>query len=86
MYFVYVLQSDLDRSFYIGQTDDVKALVRRHNAGYVPSTKNRGPWRLVGTETFETRDKARWREYSIKRSATEKRKFVNKFLPSSFNG
>ncbi|MEK7512645.1 MAG: GIY-YIG nuclease family protein [Patescibacteria group bacterium] len=86
MFFVYVLQSGLDGSLYIGQTSDVEARLQRHNSGHVRSTKRKRPWGLLGAEAYETRDKARWREYSIKRNASEKRAFVSKFLPSSFNG
>ena len=39
MFFTYILQSDLDGSFYIGQTKDIEKRIFRHNKGYNRSTK-----------------------------------------------
>ncbi|PIP30032.1 excinuclease ABC subunit C [Candidatus Jorgensenbacteria bacterium CG10_big_fil_rev_8_21_14_0_10_54_38] len=86
MFYVYLIQSKRNDSFYIGQTDDVGARLVKHNAGQVASTKFRRPWKLVGFENYLTRREARWREYTLKHNLSEKRKFLKKFLPSSFNG
>lgn len=47
MFFTYILQSEVDGSFYIGQTNDVEKRLSRHNAGYNRSTKGKRPWKLV---------------------------------------
>ena len=86
MFYVYLLKSSKDGSFYIGQTDDMKERLERHNNGFVLSTKNKRPWNLVGIEEYPNRELARWREYKLKRSVSEKKKFINKFMSSSFNG
>ena len=86
MFYVYLLKSNKDGSFYIGQTDNIKERLERHNSGFVISTKNKRPWNLLGTEGYSTRELARWKEYKLKRSANEKNKFIKKFTSSSFNG
>ncbi len=46
MFYVYVIESSSTGRFYIGQTHDLHKRIERHNQGRVPSTKNRGPWKL----------------------------------------
>lgn len=79
MFYVYLLQSQKDSSFYIGQTEDLSSRLARHNAGFVHSTKQRAPWCLVGYEEYNTREEARWREYQLKANFSEKKKFVANF-------
>jgi len=82
-YYVYLLQSAKDNNYYIGQTDNVFKRVEVHNAGRVGSTKNRLPFKLVGYEEFETREKARWREYNLKENTNERKKFIKKLINSA---
>ncbi|MBI2485039.1 GIY-YIG nuclease family protein [Candidatus Uhrbacteria bacterium] len=76
MFFVYLIQSESDQRYYIGQTQDLTARLEEHNNGEVPSTCNRVPFRLIGYETYKTRSKARWREYSLKKSAHRRKQFI----------
>jgi len=46
-YFCYILESESSGRLYVGQTNNVEDRVRRHNAGMVLSTRNRGPWKLL---------------------------------------
>lgn len=78
MFYVYLLQSVKDQSYYIGQTEDTSKRLNRHNAGLVPSTRLRKPWSLLGFEIYNTRKEARWREYRLKRNQAEKKKFIDK--------
>ena len=64
-YFVYILQAD-DGTYYVGQTNDLKDRLNRHNSGRVKSTKAKAPWRLVYTEELATRAQATKREKQIK--------------------
>jgi putative endonuclease len=63
---VYVLQSESTGRFYIGVTADVDRRVAEHNARQNPSTRGRGPWRLVYTEQYPTRCEALHRERQLK--------------------
>ncbi len=46
-YYVYVLQSEKDKNFYTGYTQNILARLNEHNKGRVKSTKNRVPLKLV---------------------------------------
>ena len=47
MFFVYVLQSTIAGSLYVGYTKDIKKRLREHNQGLNVSTKHDKPWKLV---------------------------------------
>ena len=65
MYFLYILQSESSGRFYVGQTQDVGERLAYHNADYSKSLKNRGPWKLVHTESYATRSGAVRRERQL---------------------
>ena len=65
-WFVYWLRCR-DDSFYIGITTDVDKRVRQHERGQGPTyTARRLPVRLVGVESFETKQQAAARERYLK--------------------
>ena len=66
MFCVYVLQSETTKHFYTGFAADLVQRVGQHNAGITKSTKNRGPWKLVYQEQYETRAEAMRREKFLK--------------------
>ena len=58
MIYVYILQSlDVDH-FYVGITDDLRARLKKHNAGEVPHTSKYGPWRLKTYVAFSNEQQA----------------------------
>jgi len=63
----YILQSETTQRFYIGSTDDLPRRLQEHNRGHTPSTRGRGPWKLVHQEQFDSLANARRRELEIKR-------------------
>ena len=65
-YKVYVLYSETKRVFYVGQTEDLEKRLKCHNKGGSKWTKNKGPWRLVFFEDYETRGEAMKREKYLK--------------------
>lgn len=66
MYYIYILKSEKDSSYYVGSTKDLNQRVERHNAGRSRYTKNRGPWKLLYSEHYDTRAQAVQREKQIK--------------------
>ncbi|MGH9556552.1 MAG: GIY-YIG nuclease family protein [Terriglobales bacterium] len=66
MAFLYILQSDSSGRFYIGSTTDPDRRLSEHQRGKTPSTRGRGPWRLVYREEFPTLKAARQRERQLK--------------------
>ena len=63
MYYVYVIQSKKDNQFF---TRDLENRIREHNAGRVPSTKERGPFELVYYEVCLNEQDALAREKYLK--------------------
>jgi len=66
MYYTYVLRSSLDNKLYIGWTIDLAGRVKKHNAGEVESTRNRGPLTLIYCEACLSEKKAIEREKQLK--------------------
>ena len=78
MFFVYVIQSELDKRLYKGHTADVEKRLREHNAGRTRSTRPYRPWTLVYKEEVETKEKAVEREKFLKSGIG--REFISKIL------
>ena len=66
-YFVYILKSIKDGSYYIGSTQDLSERLNRHNQGRSKYTKAKRPGELVYFEEFSDRKSAMKRETFIKR-------------------
>ena len=65
-YYVYLLFSIKDHKFYVGFTTDLKKRMDEHTQGYVTSTKNRLPLKLIHYEYFINREDAIARERFLK--------------------
>ncbi|MBU4346105.1 MAG: GIY-YIG nuclease family protein, partial [Candidatus Omnitrophica bacterium] len=65
-YFVYVLRSVKDNSFYIGISRDPEIRLKEHNFGDSKYTKGHRPYRLTYKEEFADRLSARSREKYLK--------------------
>jgi len=66
-FYVYIIKSSKNNSYYIGCTNDIEARITRHNQGAVNSTRNFRPWRLLHTEVYQTLSEARKRETQVKK-------------------
>ena len=58
MFFVYILESQKNGKFYIGQTNNLELRIKRHNMGRVLSTKSGVPWQLIFQNEYQTRKEA----------------------------
>jgi len=56
-YFVYILESLKDGTYYVGSTNHLSDRVERHNQGRSKYTKNRGPWVVVDKNQIFTTNK-----------------------------
>jgi len=72
MYFVYILQSIKNETYYVGSTGDVHRRLKEHNQGLSRSTRPYRPWRIRKIETFNTLSQARKREQFIKKKKSKK--------------
>ena len=66
MYYTYVLLSEKDNHFYTGYTQDLKLRFEQHNKGYVESTRDRRPLKLVYYEACLDKSDAAKREKYLK--------------------
>ncbi|KAA0257644.1 GIY-YIG nuclease family protein [Deferribacter autotrophicus] len=66
MFYVYVLQSEKDKKFYTGYTNDLNRRLKLHNSGKVLSTKNRLPLKQVYYEACLNKEDAMLREKYLK--------------------
>jgi len=66
-FFFYIIQSELDGSYYIGSTQGLDERLKRHNQGRSRYTKSKRPWKLIYYEEFSDRSSAMRREKEIKR-------------------
>ena len=66
-YFVYIIQSEIDNTYYKGFTENPEQRIRQHNNGESRYTSTKMPWKLVYLEEFETKREALIREKKIKR-------------------
>ncbi len=62
MFYVYILQSEKDGSFYTGMTSNLEKRLLEHNQSVTKTTRSRKPWKLIFHESFQTRPEARKRE------------------------
>lgn len=66
MYFVYVLQSLVNKRLYTGSAADVDIRLKQHNAGKSKYTKLTKPFILVYKEMYNSRSEAVRRELFLK--------------------
>ncbi len=66
VYYVYILQSEQDKSLYIGYSPDLRKRLIKHNNKQVVSTKHKTPWRLIYYEAYIERKDATGREIFLK--------------------
>jgi putative endonuclease len=66
MFYVYLLQSTVEKEIYIGSTNDMQKRLSEHNQGKGFSTKRYKPWELIYYEAYKTEKLARQREKRLK--------------------
>ena len=81
-FFVYILQSKKDFSYYIGQTNDLDSRLSKHNDGFSKYSSSKIPWRLVYFEMFESRTEVIKREKEIK--SKKSRKYIEVLISKRF--
>ena len=65
-YYVYLLQSKINKKFYVGYTNNLKRRLSQHNNSEVKSTKSGVPYELVYFEGFKNKSDALAREKKLK--------------------
>lgn len=65
-YYVYILESQKNKEWYAGYTDDLRRRLVGHNGGQNKSTKPYLPWRLIYYEACLNQNDALRRERDFK--------------------
>src|ERR1043166_4126472 len=71
-FYLYILYSRSAAKYYIGSTEDLDDRFYRHTNSGSKFTKFANDWKLVYTETFQTRSEAVQREMAIKKKKSTK--------------
>ena len=58
MYYVYILQSQKDKSYYTGFTEDLKERIKEHNWHEATYSKSKAPFELAWYCAFKDKKKA----------------------------
>lgn len=66
IWYIYLLQNNKDHRWYTGCTDDLRKRFKEHNEGLVPSTKGRGPFKIIYYEACANKNEAFAREKYLK--------------------
>jgi len=67
MFYVYLIQSEVDSSFYIGYTSNLELRIKQHNNGESIYSRRKKPWKLVYSEELENKTSALKRERFLKK-------------------
>ena len=67
MYYVYIIQSLKDGSYYKGYTENPISRLNQHNEGKSHYTSLKCPWKLIHLELYSTKSDALKRERSLKK-------------------
>ena len=80
-YFVYIIESFKDGSYYVGSTQDLSERIERHNQGRSKYTKDKRPWNLIYHEEHPDRSSAIHREKEIK--ARKSKEYIERLVRAS---
>ena len=69
MYYLYILKSKKNGSFYIGSTRDLKRRFKEHNSAKSIYSKKFLPWELIYYEAYSSYKLAFGREKALKKRA-----------------
>ena len=66
-YYVYIIESQKDQSYYVGYTQGLERRLVDHNKGRGRYSSKKSPWNLVYSEEFDTKKEAIIREKKLKK-------------------
>jgi len=81
MFYLYILQSQKDGSYYIGYSANSQQRLLKHNNSRSGYTSRKKPWTLVYTQAYATKTEAIKRERFIK--AQKSRVFIEKLIANN---
>ncbi|MFC4871009.1 GIY-YIG nuclease family protein [Negadavirga shengliensis] len=80
-YFVYILESEVDGTYYVGVSEDPDKRLKKHNLPHKGFTGRKRPWKIVYVEKFPGKTQALNREKFIK--AQKSRVFIQSLIAAT---
>ena len=71
-YYLYILESEVRETFYIGMSVDPKKRLAYHNSEDQGYTKRYRPWKIVFTQEFDSKERALEAEKRVKKWKSNK--------------
>ena len=85
MFWVYIVQNNLDSEIYIGRTSNITQRISDHNNGGKKfTTRKNGEWKLIYAELYRTEKDANEREAKLKQHGGSKRQLFKRIRNSLF--
>lgn len=75
-FYVYIIQSELDGSYYKGSSENYLKRLVEHNEGKSRYTARKKPWKLIYAEEHLTRASALKREKSLKKASGARLQYI----------
>ncbi|WP_369327738.1 GIY-YIG nuclease family protein [Danxiaibacter flavus] len=72
MFYIYIIQSEIDNSFYKGYSENPAQRLIQHNNKESHYTSSKVPWRLVYVELMPSKREALIRERNLKKATRER--------------
>ena len=83
MYYVYIIESKTDQSWYYGFSENPEKRLHFHNEGKSTYTKSKRPWKLIFSRSFDTKTEALKFEQYLKR--TRNKEYIKMAYLEYFN-
>ena len=83
MYHVYIIESEKDRTWYYGFSENPERRLHFHNDGKSTYTKSKTPWKLIFCRSFDMKTEALKFELYLKRTRNKSyisREFLEYFI------
>jgi len=80
--FVYFIKSISSNGYYIGSSENPEKRLSEHNNGHTPSTRNKGPWKLVFTQSYPSLAEAKKIEYRLKK--LKRRDYIEQIINDGY--
>lgn len=82
MAYVYILESQRDKRYYIGSAVDLKSRLRHHRGGFTHSTRRFGELKLVFNQEYTSLSEARGIERKLKK--LKRKDYIEKIIKDGF--
>ncbi|MBT8220569.1 MAG: GIY-YIG nuclease family protein [Bacteroidia bacterium] len=83
LFYVYIIQSQVDNSLYIGYSKNPRTRLFKHNSSSAGYTSRKKPWSIVYIEEFKSKTEAIKREKKLK--AWKDKSMIKDLINSSNN-